>query len=851
MFKPYDPNVPDFLQSGTYNRDPSTWLLYPDNTVDIGGSVRVDLDVATSRRRSVYADLIKESDSDDFGRTVGMRATNVSELQQTAIDAGRTNAAKLGYDPAYVPSRPETGRIFDEVFGDFNKDVYEGVDPFDAAKKHFVNLPYPEEIKKQLLDVIEYDRNPVFDENGFTLLGRPEISPLSEEDFTKLYEVDKMSRLTDDGSAPARRVLSPEENKAQAASLRSQFDEMVAKVNEKPVVSEPKVIAAENVSPKIDSTPIKKEMYHGAAPGSNLTAGTIDPLARSSGRTPLPAFTLGDYDVAESYAKTGGVGMERTAEGPLYKVGLEFDSEKRIVGAYDAAPDDFIEFMRNSLPEEGVPNYVDEFMAKTQGQKTVRFRDIFDEKLMDLAPDERNIYGVMNALSDVHEFYRPLESYDYQPRAQGSIEAKRYGIDALTWDDYGDEVLGLLDPDDLRSGTGRKNISYIEQIDYTSNVSLSPVTNPVIDQPLRDAVEEEIANGRVAQREAARAAAIDSKSEVLTSVVSQKDFDDSYSRAMKALSGSDEFVTPDQRFLRGMVQDIFSIGSSIASESGYDAGTALNPKFRQSLNNALVKVFDQISDPENNIKPLNAFLGSLDEFDLPEPVRDALGVRATLRRFAIDAGKDDETILESLPRYPGMSESDFDSRFIGQKLPSDMPKLEPTPISEDVLEKLKNPPTSLDNPVLGPPKPGALNGINFDELKPPTKPKRSPVLDIGSPVQSPTQVSGKVVTTGTGTPQAVVTTSPAANVTAQVAASTTSPISSGAPSRLGGTAGALANARQSAAAVTQGVSGAKNLKMLGVAALVGLGAGGVAMSRRTQQDNIDRRLEMQRKGIIS
>jgi len=209
---------------------------------------------------------------------------------------------------------------------------------------------------------------------------------------------------------------------------------------------------------------ITKELYHGSTAGSSLEAGSIDPLKHSSGRTPLVAFTLGEEEVARAYAETGGVGQQKAEPGPLYKVGVEFDSPERIRKADDLASDEFIDFMRNSLPEQGVPNYSSESMGNIQSNKTVRFRDIFDDQIKNLEPEERTIYGVMDSLNNVHEFYRPLEKYDYQPRGQASIEARRFGIDALTWDDYGDDVLALLDPDDMRSNVGRKNITSVTPI---------------------------------------------------------------------------------------------------------------------------------------------------------------------------------------------------------------------------------------------------------------------------------------------------------------------------------------------------------------------------------------------------
>ena len=220
---------------------------------------------------------------------------------------------------------------------------------------------------------------------------------------------------------------------------------------------------------------MKMELYHGAVAGTNLTVGNIDPLRYSSGRTPLPAFTLGEEGVARQYAETGGVGQQKVKAGPLYKVGLEFDSPERIRKADDLASDEFIDFMRSSLPEEGTPNYSSEIMRKIQSKKTVRFRDIFDENIKNLKPEERTIHGVMQTLNDVHEFYRPLEKYDYLPRGQASIEARRFGIDALTWNDWGDDVVALLDPDDIRSNVGRRNITSIAPIGATKSTLPEPI----------------------------------------------------------------------------------------------------------------------------------------------------------------------------------------------------------------------------------------------------------------------------------------------------------------------------------------------------------------------------------------
>lgn len=66
--------------------------------------------------------------------------------------------------------------------------------------------------------------------------------------------------------------------------------------------------------------------------------------------------------------------------------------------------------------------------------------------------------------------------------------------------------------------------------------------------------------------------------------------------------------------------------------------------------------------------------------------------------------------------------------------------------------------------------------------------------------------------------------------------------STGAPTKGGSL---ISSAMEASERVTKG----GNLKMVGLGALLGLGAFGLASSRRTNQDNIDRRLEMQRRGM--
>lgn len=146
------------------------------------------------------------------------------------------------------------------------------------------------------------------------------------------------------------------------------------------------------------------------------------------------------------------------------------------------------------------------------------------------------------------------------------------------------------------------------------------------------------------------------------------------------------------------------------------------------------------------------------------------------------------------------------------------------------------------------------------------QPKKSePVLKVGKPVESPAATAEKVTQTGNATPKSATKGSNRVFVAGQKASSTAESTqgkvvaeiiddtikkvaSTGAPvkevSKLRGMADMASKA------VAKGTKNAGNLKMLGLAAAVGIGAVGASQFKRTQQDNINRRLLMQRRGII-
>ena len=170
--------------------------------------------------------------------------------------------------------------------------------------------------------------------------------------------------------------------------------------------------------------------------------------------------------------------------------------------------------------------------------------------------------------------------------------------------------------------------------------------------------------------------------------------------------------------------------------------------------------------------------------------------------------------------------------------------------AETVDEKILN--SSIVNEVLSGSKTvtGAGTGVTSTQAAsalPTATKKPDPVLKIGKPVQSDTTTAAQVTQSSSATTQKAQT--PTAKVQARVSSTvTTETASSGAPVKQ--TPKLKSMADNTSAAVARGTKNAGNLKMLGVASLLGLGAVAYGSARKTQQDNIDRRLQMQRQGII-
>jgi len=213
---------------------------------------------------------------------------------------------------------------------------------------------------------------------------------------------------------------------------------------------------------------VLKEFYHGTQSPVDLTSVELDPLSHATGRTPLAAFYGSDIGPARGYAKNGGVGSPgaHLPEGTLYKFTAEFDSPSRIVDAYEIAPSSFVDFLRESLPESGTIHKSNLLTPDVPGADIIyNFREKFDETLANNKIVNPTYFEAMDALDTVHSVYKPIDYGGKTYRTQSAVAARRYGIDALTFTDIGgDDVIAMLDPHDVQSKVGRRNINYIEKV---------------------------------------------------------------------------------------------------------------------------------------------------------------------------------------------------------------------------------------------------------------------------------------------------------------------------------------------------------------------------------------------------
>lgn len=210
------------------------------------------------------------------------------------------------------------------------------------------------------------------------------------------------------------------------------------------------------------------------------------------------------------------------------------------------------------------------------------------------------------------------------------------------------------------------------------------------------------------------------------------------------------------------------------------------------------------------------------------------GKRPDLYRVKIEPGMLDDMVVD--PRLPVLAKPGYETTGIASAVivPSKTDSFKAELIGERAV---------FDE----------FSGVaKYTPINQPSKPTRTvtkrrkvgkPVLSVGQKPPPPTK-AGSQQTAATVTQSGNATPKPQAVIT-----STPKPTSTGAP--LPATSPASRSlANNMSEAITKGIKGSGSLKMLGAAALVGLGASAISR-RRTQQENIDRRLEMQRRGIIT
>lgn len=294
-----------------------------------------------------------------------------------------------------------------------------------------------------------------------------------------------------------------------------------------------------------------------------------------------------------------------------------------------------------------------------------------------------------------------------------------------------------------------------------------------------------------------------------------------YERSLNTVGkGASPFISPEGRFIRQMHNDIMSVGSPLAAGLGYEPGPSLNPEYATSRNKVLANIYDQINDPSDTRSPLQIFKSNIDNLDLPDQVKATLLERADIRMSGILGGLENEVIDDSLPKYPTITESEFQSRFKGVKFP-DSPV---APTTSTPPAAPTDSPTPKGKPAK---KPGREAGNVSKSTASRTKGK-------GRTTTSVPRTGSRAASTTGPTPSAPGA-GPAARISSRAADASTGAPSKGFFKRLG---------KELSDEVVKG----KNLKLLGLGAV--LGVGGLAAhgleKRRTVNDNIQRKLEMQR-----
>jgi len=591
----------------------------------------------------------------------------------------------------------------------------------------------------------------------------------------------------------------------------------------------------------LNASGVNMELYHGSQFGSDLQLGTIDPLKHSSGRTPLPAFTMTDRAGAESYARTGGPGQSKAFAGPLYKMDVQFDSPTRIVGAYDQASDDFVDFMRNSLPEESVR------APLVPGGKTgiAKPREIFDQSIESLVKSgDRTNYAVMDALSTLHEIWRPLGDYDYLPRAQGSIEARRFGIDALTWNDFGDDVVALLDPEDLRSNVGRKNIASITEVDMLSPAAASgPTTSTNVSlDDIRKAIPDNESDNT--SRSSTKDLTPEQQSKLDEVMKAQKQHKEavlsSVDPTKKAIEQDGYLYHYAPREARESILSEGLLPSKASTGDVLDNGIYFftNPKDAPSASSVMaVSGRTSADSPGLDLYRVKITPDMLDEMvvDSKLPIRgnvaSAVVVPTKTGSFIPELIGENARFESSGELMDLFSKADYDSIHTPVS-----PQIEAKVVSENVVSKPTGEPVSpasesVDKAKTARKGPSDLGTAADIKTKPTVDGAKRPTVDIPAPPANGTSVSSNNAT-------AAVTTN------APKVSPDSAPPSSGAPRKA---KSLMDDAFDTARNVAKGTGNARNLGIIGAATL--LGAGAFTMRKKSEED-MQRRMDLQRYGEI-
>lgn len=237
-------------------------------------------------------------------------------------------------------------------------------------------------------------------------------------------------------------------------------------------------------------------LFHGTSSSNDLTPSNIAPLNRARGRTPVPGFYGAlDKGFANQYVSDVNIlgdEIKPLNGGRVYSFETNFDSPLRVKNMYEEAPQEFIDSIRGTFPEQGRVMADSPPMQRLNDRlhgDSFNFREKFDKTLSEVTDlnkttGKATYNDVYQSISRMHDRYPHLSPEQYEgmgvnKRAMGSVEFRRSGIDALFWDE-GEGTLALLDPSDSVTyidGTkvGRLNIKNMSEVTTGSSSAVSQV----------------------------------------------------------------------------------------------------------------------------------------------------------------------------------------------------------------------------------------------------------------------------------------------------------------------------------------------------------------------------------------